>query len=220
LGLYDKGSLAAREMRAKAQKETLSQIKKNNERGKKMKTKIYVSMLVIALSAALIGGATMAWFTDTVSNTGNVFAAGTIDVQLQGADNVVAPIFNFQNIAPGWVSPTTTVNVRNAGTLPMRVRGIVSGQATATNDIALYNALEGRYRVVINGVPITEWSGWLDAPSLPITRILSDIASGTTVSIDLQFMLPTTTGNAAQGGNVTLDLALTATQLENQGWTE
>ena len=222
MGLYDKGSLAAREMRAKAQKETLSQIKlKNNERGKKMKTRIYVSMLVIALTAALIGGATMAWFTDTAVNTGNTFSAGTIDIDLvdHNGNEITTPIFNFTDIAPGWVSRTVTVNMENAGTLPMRVRGTVSGQAIKDNDIALYGALLGRYKVFLNGGAITEWSDWLDVPSLPIIRTLTRIESGDTLSIDMEFQLPTTTGNAAQGGKVTLDLNLIATQIENLDFT-
>lgn len=48
-----------------------------------MNTKILVSLLVIGISAIAIGGAmTGAFFTDTETSTGNTFAAGAIDLQV------------------------------------------------------------------------------------------------------------------------------------------
>ena len=183
-----------------------------------MKTKIFMSMLVIALAAALVGGATMAWFTDTATNPGNTFTAGTIDIVLQDHpdDIVETPIFNFTNIAPGWESGVVTVNVQNAGSLPMKVRGVVSGTTVTAADKALYAALDGQYKLP----GMTAWSAWYAAPALPLTRALPLIPAGTTVTVELQFRLPDDTGNAAQGGSVTLDLTLTATQTDNPGWTE
>jgi len=50
--------------------------------GKKMKSRMLVSMLVIALAAAVIGGATMAWFTDEAEVSDVTFTAGTVDIEI------------------------------------------------------------------------------------------------------------------------------------------
>ncbi len=46
------------------------------------KTKLFLSLLTILLAVALVGGATMAWFTDADSVT-NKFEAGTVDVEAE-----------------------------------------------------------------------------------------------------------------------------------------
>jgi predicted ribosomally synthesized peptide with SipW-like signal peptide len=47
-----------------------------------MKSRMLISMLVIALAAAVIGGATMAWFTDSDESTPVTFTAGTLLIDL------------------------------------------------------------------------------------------------------------------------------------------
>lgn len=51
-----------------------------------MKSRVFMSLLVIALAAALVGGATMAWFTDEAQTKDVTFQAGTlmIDVDKPG----------------------------------------------------------------------------------------------------------------------------------------
>jgi len=184
-----------------------------------MKSKIILVTLAVVLAAALVGGATMAWFTDQETNAANTFTAGTLNIELQDAKfkPFEAPIFKFENIAPGWESGTVTVNLANTGTLPVIVRGVVSGTTNGAPGDALYAALDGRYR--IGGVGT--WSGWYSAPALPVERfLLTPVPVGVTVPVELQFKLPNDTGNAAQGGIVTLNLTVTATQTANPGWAE
>lgn len=45
-----------------------------------MSKRILISLLTIGVVLATVGGATIATFTDTESNTGNTFTAGTIDI--------------------------------------------------------------------------------------------------------------------------------------------
>jgi len=71
-----------------------------------VKTKIFMSMLVIALAAALVGGATMAWFTDEATNVGNTFTAGTVDIVAHRGmgDPSLGPMF-YTTFAEGTVPP-------------------------------------------------------------------------------------------------------------------
>lgn len=41
-----------------------------------IKKKIAMSITTISLAAALVGGATFAWYTDTETNIGNTFSSG------------------------------------------------------------------------------------------------------------------------------------------------
>jgi len=180
-------------MRAKAQKETLSQIKsKNNERGKKMKTRIYVSMLVIALTAALIGGATMAVFTDTETSVGNTFTAGTVDITVGTTTLAV----NSGNMAPG-DTRSGSFEVTNAGTLALRF------DVTAVGAGALFT---------VQG----------DAPgNTPATVALTAnhtdvvLAPGGAATVTFDVTLPLTAGNAYQGDSGTVTLTIVAEQTVN-----
>ncbi|MEW6426111.1 MAG: TasA family protein [Bacillota bacterium] len=95
-----------------------------------MRKKIYLSMILVVLASALVGGAAFALFTDQATNEGNTFTAGTVDVNLGGT----LP-FNVTNMAPG-DSATRYVEIRNSGTLDMLFRGYV----TATTNTALGGA--------------------------------------------------------------------------------
>lgn len=65
-----------------------------------MKTKILLSVLAIGLSIALIGGATMAWFTDEDEVPAAEFTAGTVLVDADGPnENMEAK--EFENVNPG-----------------------------------------------------------------------------------------------------------------------
>jgi len=111
-----------------------------------MKTRIYVSMLVIALAAALVGGATMALFTDQDTNEGNVFTAGTVDIEA-GETSV---IIGAGNMAPG-DTVTGSFTVTNIGTLELRydVSSSVSGALFGGATPALVGALGDDQNVVL-----------------------------------------------------------------------
>jgi predicted ribosomally synthesized peptide with SipW-like signal peptide len=90
-----------------------------------MKTKMLMSMLVIALAAALVGGATMALFTDTATNPTNTFTAGEVDVTV---GTTTLPLHVPGNMAPG-DTVTGSFVVDNDGTLALKysVTAVASG---------------------------------------------------------------------------------------------
>jgi predicted ribosomally synthesized peptide with SipW-like signal peptide len=96
-----------------------------------------MSLLVIALAAALIGGATMAWFTDSATSDEVTFTAGTLLIGLDGPD---FGDFRIDNLNPGdkWC---TNLVVFNDGTKNMKFRGClfdldeVVGQSNEALDV-------------------------------------------------------------------------------------
>jgi predicted ribosomally synthesized peptide with SipW-like signal peptide len=87
-----------------------------------MKSRMMISILVIALAAAMIGGATMSWFTSQANISGNTFAAGTLIVDLKGVQDSAEAPFTVSNMAPGDPASEYFIEVRNDGSLDMLFR--------------------------------------------------------------------------------------------------
>lgn len=78
-------------------------------------TNILKSLFVVVAVAAVAGGATWAYFSDTETSNDNTFAAGSLDLKLDGGDvNVVK--FTVNNMVPG-NQPKGTYRVENAGSV-------------------------------------------------------------------------------------------------------
>lgn len=88
---------------------------KNTKNFKNIKNSLFVAFLLTMVGALMIGGATVAWFTDEAVNNGNSFAAGTLDISLDRPDGT--HYFDITNIAPG-DSGNSELIVKNDGSLP------------------------------------------------------------------------------------------------------
>lgn len=84
-----------------------------------MKNKIMLMSLVVLLAAALVGGATVAWFTDTAANAPVTLTTGTLDLRVNGLDQVTG--VKIDNMQPGDVSGYHKWVLRNNGSLPGRL---------------------------------------------------------------------------------------------------
>jgi len=84
-----------------------------------MKKKIIGSVVVIILMAALVGGATMAWFTNSAEGGDAVFTAGTVIVESEGA-TIIEPS-KYNNWNPGDTDEVMWEFV-NAGTKTIKIR--------------------------------------------------------------------------------------------------
>ncbi len=89
------------------------------------KIKLYISMVIIALAVALVGGATMAWFTAEAQTPVNEFTAGTVKLSATRGE---AHTSKF--IADNW-NPGDTTNlgicVENEGTKSINLRARLDG---------------------------------------------------------------------------------------------
>lgn len=77
--------------------------------------KILLSLITIVVVSAAVVKGTQALFSDTETSTGNTFAAGTLDLNLEGNDIDVA-IFNVTDAKPG-DSGADVWTVDNVGTI-------------------------------------------------------------------------------------------------------
>ncbi len=83
-----------------------------------MRKKVIVGGLVIVALLVLVAGATYAIFSDNIASDEQTFAAGTVNIQVDGQDESFVTTLHMPNMEPGDCA-TQTVRVANVGTLPV-----------------------------------------------------------------------------------------------------
>lgn len=78
--------------------------------------KILLSLMIIGLVFAFMGGGIYALFSDTETATGNTFTAGTLNLQVGAADPMTDKV-TLSNIKPTDVGTAATWLVNNLGTI-------------------------------------------------------------------------------------------------------
>jgi predicted ribosomally synthesized peptide with SipW-like signal peptide len=107
---------------------------------------IIKSLLIIVAIAAVAGGATYAYFSDTATVSGNTFSTGTLNIRVDGEQSKVG--FVFENAIPGdckegtytvqnygapWFGGPSTVTAK-------KLTMTINQDSSSSND--LFNALE------------------------------------------------------------------------------
>jgi len=192
--------------------------------------KILISLMTIALVSALIGGGVFAYFSDVETSTGNVFTAGTLDLNLDGGNTNVVK-FTVSNVKPG-DSGGGTWTVTNVGSivgyLDLESIGVTEAIGTTTDPeladepTGLDTTQLGNYLLVHMFIDANNNGSWdagetdifgTNAVPAAINTIagsyaldLSLAASGGTNYITLLWSVATSTDNRIQGDSVTLDM--------------
>ncbi len=96
---------------------------------KSIKRSLIASILAICLSVTSLVGTTFAWFTDSVTSSGNKIVAGTLKVDLEVLDDETntwssvkeknTPIFNYVDWEPGYTE-LRMLKVENEGSLALK----------------------------------------------------------------------------------------------------
>lgn len=180
--------------------------------------KILVSLMLIALVFSAVAAGTFAYFSDIETIEGNVFAAGTIDIELTAdAGATVVPIL-IEDMKPcDWAE--YTFNVENVGTndgpIYLHFEVIESWNAIQsepgdpnTNDIENWIDIDlkkGEYVVISpeDGVTLADLHcSWIELGWLGVDE---------TLPITLSFHLKAETGNAYQGDAVNFNVEVMMT---------
>lgn len=105
--------------------------------------KILLSVMTIALVAAVGFGATRAYFTDTESSVGNTFTAGTIDIAVDNQNpwSRTTP-YQLVDMKPSQVD-YTNFTITNVGTNPANVWKKVAGVVTSDDVQSEPECVEG-----------------------------------------------------------------------------
>jgi len=191
--------------------------------------RILVSLMAIALVSALIGGGIYAYFSDIETSAGNVFTAGTLDLNLDGGNTNVVK-FTVDDVKPGangggtW----TVANVGNMdGYLDLESIGVSEAIGTTTDpELADEGGPDttqlGNYLMVHMFIDANNNGSWdsgetdifgTNASPAAINTILGNyaldlslLANGGTNYITLLWSVGATVDNSIQGDSVTLDI--------------
>ncbi|OGO31542.1 MAG: hypothetical protein A2Z29_10730 [Chloroflexi bacterium RBG_16_56_11] len=102
--------------------------------------RILMSLMTIALVGALIGGGVYAYFNDTETSTGNVFTAGSLNLDLTDAsengNESETATWVFSALAPGSSGGGARLTITNNGTL----NGYLDLSSVAVTNAENYNA--------------------------------------------------------------------------------
>ena len=181
-----------------------------------MSRRVFVSILIILLSMAAIGGGTLAWFTASTDPVENVFTAGTVAIQAD--EEIITGEDKMENWNPGDCAEKEFTIV-NTGTKGIALRGLITTQWyekvngewvewTPTGDDAVKVTIaEGD----------TDWSqgedgNWYYAETIPGTYTEQDEAKRT-VTLTLKVCLDgPKAGNQYQGKQFRLSAQFQAIQ--------
>ena len=94
---------------------------------KSTKRALLVSLLAMLLSVTMLVGTTFAWFTDSVTSSGNIIKSGTLDLEVSVADEIDGtytsiegtPVFNYENWEPGYTT-VKFIKIQNIGSLAFK----------------------------------------------------------------------------------------------------
>ncbi len=162
---------------------------------KKLNKSVLAAFILTLVGALLVGGATLALFTDEVSNTDNTFASGTLIIELTEEFEVNE---DFRNIAPG-DNGTGTIVVKNSGTLDMYYRL----DTLAISGDLFEGATPLNVTLKIGETVLTPGVGY------------NELVAGGTATIQVTWEFPFEADNTYQGTTGTLGLSFSAEQKAN-----
>ena len=195
--------------------------------------RITMSAFSIVTALSLMGGATYAYFTDSVTSQNNTFSTGTLDINISQNDPDPESFDNIESIsnwAPG-DSQLVEFNIQNAGSLPVHLRGFAAGAWTGTfpeaftPDPNLVQVTRVQYR--LNGAGT--WTNLVGDGTTPLTGVfhfgtngletdLFNVTPGTQVNLRLTVLFDEDAGNEYQGKTYNAKVQVHAKQTNSTAW--
>ena len=201
---------------------------------KSTKRALLLSALSLLMCVSMLIGSTFAWFTDSVTSSGNKIVAGNLDVQLlMDADvdgtyddisDSTSPIFGKGSIAQNnnaatlWEPGKTQVAylaIKNNGNLDLKYTVGLNVQNVSKD---LYEVME--YAIVPDADANNKVTAWNGGNSVVLgTQSVSgnvELKVGETHYFALAIHMDELAGNEYQNGEVNFDLTVLATQLASE----
>lgn len=154
-----------------------------------IKKKFGMALATTALGAMLIGGGTFALFSDTATNEGNTFTAGTVAIDAGQNGTVFTGALYIDNMAPG---------DRETGKLTITNNGSLKAFAKVSDYAGTGDLFGGDY---------------------PVQIILDDsfivLDPGDSATLDVEYYFPIEAGNEYQGAEGQVDFEVQAVQYRN-----
>jgi hypothetical protein len=164
-----------------------------------MKSRILVSMLVIALAAALVGGATMSIFTAQGETNEETYAAGTVALSVKDQDILgSSTTMEIEKMAPG-DTIEGEFKVRNTGSLPLWFKVGYEATGDLFTGGGEDNGNEGEHNATVT----------------ILGKYPQKLEPGTDATVCFKVHLPREAGNKYQGATGNLKFLVNAEQYDH-----
>lgn len=203
---------------------------------KTTKRALLMSALSLLMCVSMLIGSTFAWFTDSVTSTGNIIKSGTLDVTMEWADGTKAvpavdsgdwtdastgAIFNYDLWEPGYVD-VRHIKIANEGTLALKyqLNIIANGEVSKLADVIDVYYVDPAVQVDDRAALTAE--NELGTLSQLLTNLSStasgNLKAGDAHTITLALKMRESAGNEYQGLSIGSDFTvqLLATQLTSE----
>jgi predicted ribosomally synthesized peptide with SipW-like signal peptide len=181
-----------------------------------MNKKILASIFVIGILALAIGWGTYSYFSDTETSSGNTFSAGTLDLKVDGKDNPLGAYFSVSDVKPG-DSNSKGIVLSNSGTLAgkayIHFKNVVDSPGTTPEPEPTpdYGELSKNLYIKVLVDSTIKAEGYLsDIKSNSYE--LGTIAGGGSLTVTIQWSIPSDVGNVIMGDSVTFDIEFSLQQ--------
>jgi spore coat-associated protein N len=196
--------------------------------------------MALLVTIGLVGAGTYAYFSDTESSTGNTLTAGTLDLNIDGA-NIAVTTFSASAVAPGdsGTGSSTLANVGSlSGELDIATSAVVntsgaggteyeggSGELGASAQIAMYLDVDQSGSWTAGDIGLMSDGNTYTLPAALDYDEIDNYSSETwdavetmdaTASDDIvvNWQVPAGAGNEIQGDEVSFDITFTLEQPE------
>ncbi|MBQ8496566.1 MAG: hypothetical protein IJ489_03815 [Clostridia bacterium] len=201
---------------------------------------LFTSIIAFVLCFSMLLGTTYAWFTDSVTSSGNIIKTGTLDITMAYADGTEDPaaadwkdaenatIFNYENWEPGYVN-AKHIKIENKGSLALKYQmriiseGIVSELADVIDVYYFETAQQLNARTTLENATklgtLTELLGTDGNLSKTVEGTLEAGEEVTPKMVTFAFKMQETAGNEYQNLSVSdegFTIQLIATQLASE----
>ena len=197
---------------------------------KSTKRALLMSALALLMCVSMLIGSTFAWFTDSVTSSGNIIKSGTLDVEMYWAEGTEDPtsvawqdastgaIFNYDLWEPGYVE-VRHIKIANEGTLALKyqLKIMANGEVSDLADVIDVYYVDPAVKVT-DRTQLTEdkYLGTLaEALAGLDTTASGELAANTADTITLALKMQESAGNEYQNKSIGSDFSvvLMATQL-------
>ena len=200
-----------------------------------MKTKIAMSLLVIAVTVSMLVGSTLAYFSDTATASNNTFTAGTLNIQISNGGDYADSLNGVWETQTGWApgdTKTATLSFTNVGSIDAKHvyfyfsksgsdllmdKIIVTSIQERFNSTDTDNQLEAAAATLgnkdgvltLNELVSVNWYSWDDKTG---DGVILQAGDKKDYAITFTFLFPADAGNEYQGLSASFDLCCEATQ--------
>lgn len=195
---------------------------------KSTKRALLLSALSLLMCVSMLIGSTFAWFTDSVTSSGNIIKSGTLDVTMEWKDATTTgaqktykdasagAIFNYDLWEPGYVE-AKNIKISNVGTLALKynLNIAANGEVSELADVIDVYFAEGEYTLTSRAMTeLTKVGTLSDILNGMPANMAGDLKANTADTVTIALKMQEDAGNKYQGLSIGSDFSvvLMATQ--------